>query len=253
MTHGDSLAMTVEATHRSLENRLAAARAPGRDRPRDTTDAFLAATSRHLAAAEAVLVPTVRRRVSGGVVLSDEYLAAARELEQTLTLVKARLYGEAHAIQLSWDYLWGAVQRQLSEHNRLELSLVDALVRDDEPGDLDGLAQRVFVSETRGPTRPHPHLPHTGVVSLVARRLWAIADRFWDRAEGRVIPEPVHPVSHRHDSLFAQYLVGDPHFDKDASVIAHRHRDRYLHAGRPIAGSVARTPRRRFGRTPSDP
>ena len=228
MTHGDSLAMTVEATHRSLEDRLAAARAPERARPRDTTDAFLAATSRHLAAVEAVLVPTVRRRVPDGVVLSDEYLVSARELEQTLTLVKARLYGEAHAIQLSWHHLWGAVQRQLSAHNQLELRLVDALIRHEEPGDLDGLAQRVFISETRGPTRPHPHLPHTGGFSLVARRLWAVADRFWDRAEGRVIPEPVHPVPHRHDSLLAQYLVGDPHFDNDASVIAHRHRDRHL-------------------------
>ena len=224
MTHGDSLAMTVEATHRSLEDRLAAARAPRPDRPRDATDAFLAATSRHLAAVEAVLVPPVRRRVPDGVALSDEYLGLARELEQTLTLVKARLYGEAHAIQLSWPVLWGAVQGQLSEHNRLELRLVEALIQYDEPGDLDGLAQRVFNSETRGPTRPHPHLPHTGVVGLVVRRLWTIADRFWDRAEGRVIPEPVHPVPHSHDSLLAQYLVGDPRFDNDASVIARRHR-----------------------------
>jgi hypothetical protein len=227
MAHGDSLAMTVEATHRCLEDRLTAARSPRPDRPRDAIDAFLAATSRHLAAVEAVLVPPVRRRVPDGVALSDEYLLMARELEQTLTLVKARLYGEAHAIQLSWPVLLGAVQRQLSEHNRLELRLVDALIQHDEPGDLDGLAQRVFVSETRGPTRPHPHLPHTGVVSLVARRLWAVADRFWDRAEGRVVPEPVHPLPHSHDSLLAQYLVGDPHFDVNARMIAHRHRHRH--------------------------
>ena len=106
MTHGDSLAMTVEATHRSLGERVAAARAPSPNRPRDTTDAFLAATSRHLAAVEAVLVPRVRTRVPDGVLLSVEYLAAARSLEQTLTLVKARLYGEAHAARLPWPRLW---------------------------------------------------------------------------------------------------------------------------------------------------
>ena len=66
MTHGASLAMTVEATHRSLEERVSAARAPSPNRPRDTTDAFLAATSRHLAAVEAVLVPRVRKRVPDG-------------------------------------------------------------------------------------------------------------------------------------------------------------------------------------------
>jgi hypothetical protein len=226
MTHGDSLVMTVEATQRCLEDRLAAARAPGRDRPRDATDAFLAATSRHVAAVEAVLVPRVRKHVPDGAPLSDEYLGLARELEQTLTLVKARLYGEAHAIHLSWRPLWGAVHRQLEEHNRLELLLVDALLRFDEPGELDGLAQRVFDAETRGPTRPHPHVPHTGIASLLARRVWTVADRFWDRAEGRVVPEPVHPVPHRHDSLLAQYLVGDPHFEDGARLIAQRRRRR---------------------------
>jgi hypothetical protein len=233
MTHGASLALTVEATHRSLEDRLGAARAPRpkSGRPRDTTDAFLAATSRHLAAAEAVLVPMVRARVPDGAALAAEYLEAARVLEQTLTLVKARLYGEAHAIHLGWSQLWEVVHTQLSDHNRLELGLVDALIRHGEPEHLDGLAQRVFQSETHGPTRPHPHLPHTGFVGLVARRVWAIADRFWDRAEGRVVPQPVRPVPHRHDSLLAQYLVSDPQFDGDARMTAYRRRRRRANGG----------------------
>jgi hypothetical protein len=226
MTHGDSLTLTVEATHTSLVARMGAARDghhPERGRPRDSTDAFLAATSRHLAAVEAVLVPRVRERVPDGVHVAKEYLERARDLEQTLTLVKARLYGEAHAISLSWSRLWSAVQSQLLEHNRLELGLVAALVRYDDPEDLDGLAQRVFDAETHGPTRPHPHLPHTGMFSLVTRKVWALADRFWDTAEGRVVPQPVRPKPHRHDSLVAQYLVADPHFEGDAPVTEHRH------------------------------
>ena len=51
-----------------------------------------------------------------------------------------------------------------------------------------------------------------------------VADRFWDAAEGRVIPEPVHPAPHRHDSLMAQYLVADPKFDADATIMEHRKR-----------------------------
>jgi hypothetical protein len=169
--------------------------------------------------------------VPDGVLLARGYLERARELEQTLTLVKARLYGEAHAIQLPWPQLWSTVQTQLAEHNRVELDLVDALIRHDEPAVLDGLAQRVFDAETQAPTRPHPHLPHTGMLGLVARRLWSVADRFWDRAEGRVVPEPVRPVAHRHDSLLAQYLVGDPHFEGDARMTAPRraHHDRRRH------------------------
>lgn len=229
MTHGDSLFLTVESTHRSLQERLDEALAPHRDpdRPRDghsSTDAFLAATSRHLAAVEAVLVPTLCRKAPDSGVLAKEYLQAARHLERTLSLVKARVYGEAHAVHMSWPGLWSLAKEQLTEHNRLEQKLVEKVIEHDDPDDLDGLARKLFDAETRGPTRPHPYLPHTGMLSLVTRRMWAMADRFWDHAEGRVIPEPVHPVRHRHDSLMSQYLVGDPHFDTSARLVNRRRR-----------------------------
>ena len=54
--------------------------------------------------------------------------------------------------------------------------------------------------ECHGPTRPHPHTPHTGLLALVARRMWAIADRFWDAAEGRVRhgrPQRLQPLGSR--------------------------------------------------------
>jgi len=86
------------------------------------------------------------------------------------------------------------------------------------------LARRMFDVEAHGPTRPHPRTPHTRLLALVARRMWALADHFWDAAEGRVIPEPVHPARHRHDSLMAQYLVADPKFDASATIVEHHHR-----------------------------
>ncbi len=229
MGHGDSLARTVAATQQSLAERLREALLPHRDprRPRDhyaATDTFLAATSRHLAAVEAVLVGPVRHTVPDGATLAHEYLHAARELEQTLYLIKGRLYGESHAIHLRWSDLWDRANGQLNEHNRIESEMVEKLIRHGDPLEVDGLARRVFDAETHGPTRPHPWLPHTGPLGLVARRVWALADRFWDAAEGRVIPEPVHPAPHRHDSLMAQYLVADPKFDADATIMEHRHR-----------------------------
>jgi hypothetical protein len=54
--------------------------------------------------------------------------------------------------------------------------------------------------------------------------MWALADRFWDDAEGRVIPAPVQAHARRHDSLIGQYLVADPRFDATASLLAHRKR-----------------------------
>jgi hypothetical protein len=232
MAHGDSLALTIEATQRSLEERLHEALLPhpDPDRPRDNyavTDTFTAATSRHLAAIEAVLLDRVRSAVPSGDELVREYLHVARQLEHTLALIKGRLYGEAHAIHLEWAELWETAHAQLREHNHLERRLVAMLIEHDDPVELDALAQRVFESETHGPTRPHPRTPHTGFLGLVARRIWALADRIWDAAEGRVIPAPVRPRPHRHDSLMGQYLVADPKFDADATIVEHHHGHRH--------------------------
>jgi hypothetical protein len=229
MAHGDSLALTVEATQRSLEGRLREALLPHLDphRPRDgyaATDTFIAATSRHLGAIEAVVLEPVRRSVPDGASLCHEYLHAARELEHTLALIKGRLYGQAHAVHLAWPELWAAAEAQLGEHSRIERKIVAELIKHGEPADVDGLARQVFDAESHGPTRPHPNSPHTGLLGLVARRIWAVADRFWDNAEGRVIPEVVHASHHHHDSLVAQYLVADPKFDADAPIVEHRHR-----------------------------
>ncbi len=228
MAHGDSLVLTTEATQRSLEERLGEALAPHRDRhrPRDNyaaIDTFMAATSRHLAAIDAVLVRRVRHAGPDGDRVCQEYQHAARQLEHTLVLLKGKLYGEAHAIHLEWRDLWETVHAQLEEHSRSERAMVDELIRHGDPAEIDGLAKRVFDAETHGPTRPHPNSPHTGIFGLAARRIWAFADRFWDTAEGRVIPAPVAPRPHRHDSLLAQYLVADPKFDADATIVEHRH------------------------------
>ncbi|HEY3528834.1 MAG TPA: hypothetical protein VGK78_06765 [Nocardioides sp.] len=229
MTHGHTLTMTVDATQRSLDQRLRHALLPHDNprRPRDhyaATDTFLAATSRHLAAVEAVLVAEVRRSMPDGESLCHDYLHTARELELTLAWVKGKLYGEAHAIYLKWPELWADVRSLLDEHNRLERRMVAELIRHGDPRTVDGLARRMFDAETHGPTRPHPRTPHTGLLGLASRRMWALADRVWDAAEGRVIPDPVPPTPHRHDSLVAQYLVADPKFDASATVVDHHKR-----------------------------
>lgn len=225
--HGESLAMAVEATQQALDQRLHAALGPHQDphRPRDhyaATDTFVASASRHLAATEAVLVPQVRHTVPDGGELGHDYLAAARGLEHALVRIKGKLYGEAHLIHLTWPALWADALARLDEHNRWETRVVEAVLRHGDPASVDGLARRLFDVEAHGPTRPHPRTPHTGLLGVAARRMWALADRFWDAAEGRVIPEPVHPRARRHDSLLAQYLVADPRFDASASIVAHR-------------------------------
>lgn len=227
MTYAQSLAQTIQATHESIERRLAEVlAADGGQGPREThkrTDAFLATTSRHLAAVDEVLLPAVRAHVPDGRRLAAEYLPAARRLESDLCLVKARLYGEAHAVRLSWWQLLQETQEHLLRHDQLEAALAEKLIASGPDEGPDDLAQQLYRAELRAPTRPHPYLPHNGRFGRAARRLWAIADRFWDSAQGRMVPEPKRPPRHRHDSLVAQYLVADPHFDGGAVLMEHRH------------------------------
>ena len=225
------LVVTIDATHQSLQQRLDAAmhHTPTLSRPRDRyarTDAFMAATSRHLAAVDEVLLDVVGHRLPDGQEKVKAYLHQARLLELAIAHLKARLYGEVHSAHLTWSQVWEDVRRELLAHNRVERELVGELAEVLDAAACGALADQVYRAEVRAPTRAHPHIPHTGLIGHLARRLWAIADRFWDTAESRQVPPPVrpHPKEHSDDSLMAQYVMGEPLFDAEAPLFAHRHR-----------------------------
>ncbi len=229
----NSLVVTVEATHQSLQQRLDEA-THARTRPgwpREVTartDAFMAATSRHLAAVEEVLVPLALRLDPEEREIGQRYLGEARQLEDALTRLKARLYGELHAAYLSWHEVWDDVRRTLERHKEAERELTAHLTETLAAEEAAQLAMRLYRAELKAPTRAHPHLPHTGIPGLLARRIWAVADRFWDTAENRAVPPPVRPHARRrdHESLVSQYLTGEPTLDAQAPVLTHREHGR---------------------------
>ncbi len=223
------LDVLVEATHESLRQRLDEAtrpeEEPGRPRQHRTrVNAFLAATSRHLAAVDEALLPEVADRLPDGAQRVKDYLHEARLLEQALVRLKGRLYGELHLAHVPWAAVWEEVQQQLAGQRRAEEELVHDLTATLDQAGCEALADRVYRAELKAPTRAHPYLPHTGALGVVARRVWTVADRFWDAAEGREVPPPVRPrpKDHSHDSLLSQYLVGEPRMDADAPVVHHR-------------------------------
>ncbi|HET6562928.1 MAG TPA: hypothetical protein VFG72_13715 [Marmoricola sp.] len=230
----NTLVVTVEATHQSLRQRLDEATRPRKEpehprAARARVNAFMAATSRHLAAVDEALLPEVARRMPDGRKRVTSYLHEARLLEQALVRLKARCYGELHMAHVPWAEVWGDVRRQLASHNEKELALTREVTADLAPDVSQALADRVYRAELRAPTRGHPYLPHRGLLGHTARRVWAVADRFWDATEGREIPPPVRPrpKDHSHESLLSQYLVGEPLMDADAPVVTHRpHRRR---------------------------
>jgi hypothetical protein len=216
----DELSTNVELTHEVLAARLAHARSsrPTPDRPRDrfpATDRFLASTSRHVAAANAVLVPAVARRVPEGRQLAREFARQSRRLEAALAQAKGKLYGSTYSIRRPWTAVWDEVHDELEAWCALEEKLVARLPADEDVR--RGLARRLFADESHAPSRPHPYLPHRGLAGRVARRVARGVDQFWDTAEGRMLPEPVHTATHGRNGRMARYLLADPDVDAAGS------------------------------------
>ncbi len=213
----DVLADTVTETHDVLIARMRQATTcrPTRERPRDrfsATDPFLASTSRHVGAATAVLLPDVRRHLPDGDVRSQEFARQSRRLEISLAQVKAKLYGSTYAVRRPWASVWDEVEREAARTWDLEDALVADLGAATGHAHTAALADRLYRAEQKVPTRPHPYLPHRGLPGRVARGVALRVDRFWDAAEGRMVPEPVRPRRSR-DGRFTRYLLADPQVD----------------------------------------
>lgn len=202
----------LESIHRDLAHRLAQASSarPDARHPRDhygAIDTFLAVASRHNAGMIDAIAPLVHR-LPDGHDLAVDFVHASRRYEETLAQVKAKLYGSTYAVRRSWPSIWVDVRREFDAVVTLERRLVEALR--DEPAE-DDLATRLHHATLRSPTRPHPFIPHDGVVGHVARMVARRIDRFWDSAEGRMVPEPVRHHDRDHQGKITQYLLADPH------------------------------------------
>jgi hypothetical protein len=217
----DTLLPGLRVTHQMLVERLdlAADARPTTDpaHPRDqypAIDTFLASASRHNAATLAVVVPAVRSHAPDGAERAHEYVTQSRRFEVALAQVKAKLYGSTYAVRRPWESIWSDVRRELAETIKIEREMVTALVaarRDDDPD----WGERLYRAELTAPTRPHPYIPHQGVTGRVARTLARRVDGFWDAAEGRMVPEPLHHHERADDGRFTQYLLADPHLPED--------------------------------------
>lgn len=215
-TGADVLADTVTQTHAVLQARLRSAEAsrPTSGRPRaalSAADPFLASTSRHVAAANAVLAPAARRHLDQGQQHAHALALQSKRLEIALSQLKAKLYGSTFVVRRPWAGIWEEIERELAALRTLELELVDRLAAVTDEHLRSDLAEQLYRTEKRVPTRPHPYLPHHGLTGRLARRCALLVDRFWDTAEGRMVPEPVRPHRGREGRL-AQYLLADPHF-----------------------------------------
>jgi len=215
----DVLHRSIRHTHDVLADRLDGARAmiatPGQPRKNfEDVDTFLAMTSKHLSAVDAVLVPAAQRLVPDGAVLVHEYVRSERDLEIALTHVKARAYGSTYEAGRPWSVEWSDVADALSRQRTSEDGLADRLADTLDGPALDDLTERLHRAESTGWTRPHPYAPHTGLAGKVSRRVMHTVDAFWDETEGRMVPVPDRPRREK-PGLFTQYFLADPRFEEE--------------------------------------
>jgi hypothetical protein len=176
--HAALLTLLQTAVHR------AAAAQPGDARM--NTDRFLAQASRHTAATTRVLLPSVAQHVPAGRAEVRDHLHAIRRLEHTLVKAKAKEYGQAQTVHVPWASVWGGVHNHLARTIAAERRLAAMLGEHLDSGDEARVRERFTRALAAAPTRPHPHLPHTGFPGHVARTLCAKLDALWDEVEGRV-------------------------------------------------------------------
>lgn len=218
----NTLDVTIDTTHKVLTERLHLAAAGTSDgaAPRDVqqyADTFLASTCRHMCAANAVLAPAARQWLPDGPESSRRFHRHCRRLDLALRQVKAKMYGSAYAVHRSWADVWDDARTEFTATTTLERRLVDSLVTTIDPRASDALADRLYKMEVKAPTRPHPYAPRTGASGLVARLMWARADRVWDGLEGRTLPAPVRGRARPQGGPMTRYVMGNPVLDVEGT------------------------------------
>ncbi|MEV0798317.1 hypothetical protein AB0I34_11545 [Kribbella sp. NPDC050281] len=200
------LALTYE--HARIRELAEQAHHPAAAHPerRHQTDWFYAIAAQHLAAAEDVLLPHVRRLPDGSSLVT-RYVGNAKELERSLRFLKGRQYGDSRVQNLTDLEVWTAVDRLLAEHERLETSYTQQISEQLDASHVNTLTEELLEAEEVAPTRAHPYSPHTGMAGRVVHRMWRLADNAWDSAEGRVVPTKYH-VHPKRDSALSHYLYG---------------------------------------------
>lgn len=202
------LALTYE--HARIRELAEPAHHPDAAHPehRHQTDWFYAIAAQHLAAAEDVLLPHVRRLPDGDELIT-RYIGNAKELERSLRFLKGRQYGDSRFVDLQHDDLWRQIDRLLDEHETMETTYGRRISEQLDGADVNRLTENLLEAEEIAPTRAHPYSPHTGSAGRLAHRMWRLADAAWDSAEGRVIPTKYHAHPKR-DTALSHYLYGTP-------------------------------------------
>jgi ribosomal protein S18 acetylase RimI-like enzyme len=164
--------------------------------------------SAHLAASARTVRSVASRRLQEPTAAVREITRRDVELERMLRIAERRHSGDALAAGLDTERLRQSLLQRLEAHAETEhirlAALSEALSVEDEWS----LAESYLDALVKAPTRPHPHLPHHGVVGAIAFRVEAVRDRVLDTMDGRHVPLPRTPHEPRTPGRWGSYLLG---------------------------------------------
>ena len=164
--------------------------------------------SAHLAAVARTVRPAASRVLEEPAAVLRDITRRDVELERMLRIAERRYSGDALAASLDAERLRLSLLERLEAHSETEhvrlAALTDALTVDEQRR----LAELYLDALVKAPTRPHPHLPHDGVVGAIAFHVEAVRDRLLDTMDGRHVPLPRAPHEPRSSGRWSSYLLG---------------------------------------------
>jgi hypothetical protein len=164
--------------------------------------------SAHLAAVARAITPVATRRLKESTVVLREANRRDLELERMLRIAERRHSGDVLASGLDSEHVRAALVSRLDAHAELEHAWLAALADRLDEREQAQLAESYLEALVKAPTRPHPHLPHHGVVGAIAFRVDAVRDRVLDTMDSRHVPLPRARHESRRPGRWGSYLLG---------------------------------------------
>jgi len=135
--------------------------------------------------------------------------AADHDLEVVLRRAEQRYSGDSLAAQLDTARLERDLRNALDRHALAECELVTAIADQLGASVTDEVAASYDAALRHAPTRPHPHVPHRGLLGAVAFRVDAMRDRVMDTMDARHVPSPRVERRRRPPGRWGLYLLGE--------------------------------------------
>jgi hypothetical protein len=134
---------------------------------------------------------------------------ADHALEVLLRRTEQHYAGDSLAAQIDETGLDTALREALERHCRAEGEVISELV-DAHGSDVLAVLTVAYADALRhAPTRPHPHVPHRGVLGAVAFRLDGWRDKVMDTMDGRHVPAPRELRRTKTPGRWGRYLLGE--------------------------------------------